>query len=62
MDCKKENMYQLEGRVPLQDAIPLGMQHVLAMYAGNLAPLLVVSGVLEMNMGVKLSYCKMLCL
>lgn len=53
MDCKKENMYQLEGRVPLQDAIPLGMQHVLAMYAGNLAPLLVVSGVLEMNMGVK---------
>lgn len=53
MDCKKENMYQLEGRVPLQDAIPLGMQHVLAMYAGNLAPLLVVSGVLSMDMSVK---------
>lgn len=53
MDCKKENMYQLEGRVPLQDAIPLGMQHVLAMYAGNLAPLLVVSGVLSMDMSIK---------
>lgn len=53
MDCKKENMYQLEGKVPLKDAIPLGMQHVLAMYAGNLAPLLVVTAVLNMDMSVK---------
>ena len=53
MNCKKENMYRLEGRVPLQDAIPLGMQHVLAMYAGNLAPLLVVTGVLNINTNVK---------
>ncbi len=45
----KKNLYQLEGRVPLQDAIPLGMQHILAMYAGNLAPLLVVVGVINGN-------------
>lgn len=45
----KQNIYQLEGRVPLLDAIPLGMQHVLAMYAGNLTPLLVVSSVLGMD-------------
>lgn len=55
MNIKKENMYQLEGRVPLCDAIPLGMQHVLAMYAGNLAPLLVVSGALNMDVGVKVT-------
>lgn len=53
MSCKKENMYQLEGKVPLRDAIPLGMQHVLAMYAANLAPLLVVTGVLNMEMSIK---------
>lgn len=55
MNIKKENMYQLEGRVPLFDAIPLGMQHVLAMYAGNLAPLLVVSGALNMDVGTKVT-------
>lgn len=55
MNIKKENMYQLEGRVPLCDAIPLGMQHVLAMYAGNLAPLLVVSGALNIDVGVKVT-------
>lgn len=36
--------YQLEGRPPLRMAIPLGMQHVLAMFVGNLTPLLVVGG------------------
>lgn len=47
MSISKENIYKLEGRVPLQTAIPLGMQHVLAMYAGNLAPILVIAGVLN---------------
>ncbi|MDU4891025.1 MAG: nucleobase:cation symporter-2 family protein [Clostridium sp.] len=55
MSCKKENMYRLEGRVPLVDAIPLGMQHILAMYAGNLAPLLVITGVLSMDMATKIT-------
>lgn len=54
-ECKKENMYRLEGKVPLGDAIPLGMQHVLAMYAGNLAPLLVVTSVLNMDMVIKVT-------
>ncbi len=45
----KENIYSLEGRVPLQDAIPLGLQHVLAMFAANLTPLLVVVGVLGLS-------------
>ena len=36
--------YQLEGRVPLGRAILLGMQHVLAMFVGNLTPILVIGG------------------
>ena len=37
--------YELEGRVPLGQAILYGMQHVLAMFVGNLTPILVVGGV-----------------
>ena len=55
MSIAKENIYKLEGRVPLKTAIPLGMQHVLAMYAGNLAPILVISGVLNIPADIKVS-------
>lgn len=40
-----ENIYQLDGRVPLKKAIPFGLQHVLAMFVSNLAPVLIVCGV-----------------
>ena len=36
--------YELEGRIPLGKAILFGMQHVLAMFVGNLTPILVVGG------------------
>ncbi|MDD7741071.1 MAG: nucleobase:cation symporter-2 family protein [Fusicatenibacter sp.] len=35
--------YQFEGRIPLKQAIPLGLQHVLAMFVGNLTPLLIIT-------------------
>ena len=34
--------YQFEGRIPLSQAIPLGLQHVMAMFIGNLTPLIIV--------------------
>ena len=37
-----ENVYRLNGRVPLSKAIPFGLQHVLAMFVSNLAPVLIV--------------------
>lgn len=37
-----ENIYHLNGRVPLGKAIPFGLQHVLAMFVANLAPVLIV--------------------
>ena len=38
----EENTYKLNGRVPLRKAIPFGLQHVLAMFVSNLAPVLIV--------------------
>ncbi len=34
-----------EGRLPLKQAIPLGLQHILAMFVGNLTPLIIIMGV-----------------
>ena len=35
--------YDFEGRLPLRQAIPLGLQHVLAMFVGNLTPILIIT-------------------
>lgn len=37
-----DNIYQLDGRVPISKAIPFGLQHVLAMFVSNLVPVLIV--------------------
>ena len=42
---KYTSPYELEGRIPIGQAIVLGMQHVLAMFVGNLTPILVVGGI-----------------
>ena len=39
-----DNIYQLDGRVPVHRAIPFGLQHILAMFVANIAPILIVSG------------------
>ena len=36
--------YEFYGKIPLKQAIPLGLQHVLAMFVGNLTPLLIICG------------------
>ena len=35
--------YEFKGRLPLRQAIPLGLQHVLAMFVGNLTPILIIT-------------------
>ena len=35
--------YDFEGMIPLKQAIPLGLQHVLAMFVGNLTPILIIT-------------------
>lgn len=39
-----DTIYTLEGRVPLQKAVPFGLQHVLAMFVANIAPIMIVAG------------------
>ena len=40
---KTSSPYHFEGRIPLKQAIPLGLQHVLAMFVGNLTPILIIT-------------------
>ena len=42
-DVSTENIYRLNGRVPLKKAIPFGLQHILAMFVANIAPILIVA-------------------
>ena len=44
-----ENIYRLEGRVPVGKAIPFGLQHVLAMFVANVAPLIIIASVAVYN-------------
>lgn len=45
MENKEQNSspYQFEGKISLKEAIPLGLQHVLAMFVGNLTPILIIT-------------------
>ncbi|MBR0145909.1 MAG: purine/pyrimidine permease [Eubacterium sp.] len=42
-DAKVENIYQLDGTVPVGRAIPYGLQHVLAMFVANLTPITIIA-------------------
>ena len=54
MDEKYISGNSLEGIIHLKEAIPLGIQHVLAMFAGNLTPILIVCGVCGIASGSEL--------
>lgn len=36
------NLYSLDGKVPVLKAIPFGLQHILAMFVANLAPITII--------------------
>lgn len=47
----KTNMdpiYELDGKIPVGKAVPFGLQHILAMFVANIAPILIVAGVIKM--------------
>ena len=48
-DVSIENIYKLDGRVPVAKAIPFGLQHVMAMFVSNLAPIAMVCGVAKLQ-------------
>ncbi len=39
-----QNIYQLDGTVPVLKAVPFGLQHILAMFVANLSPILLIAG------------------
>ena len=45
--CSISNIYQLNGRVPIGKAIPFGLQHILAMFVSNLAPITMIAGMAQ---------------
>lgn len=52
---EKKNVtpYDFKGRLPLKQAIPLGLQHVLAMFVGNLTPILIITGACAAGSGAE---------
>lgn len=50
-----ENLYTLDGRVPLFKALPFGLQHVLAMFVSNITPIIILANVVGIEKGVTAS-------
>ncbi len=42
-DVSLDNIYVLDGKVPFGKAIPFGLQHILAMFVSNIAPIIIVA-------------------
>ena len=49
--CDVSNIYNLNGRVPISKAVPFGLQHILAMFVANIAPLIIVAGACHLESG-----------
>ncbi len=49
MQKDKDLIYQLDGRPSLKYAIPFGMQHIMAMFVSNIAPILIIAGVVGLS-------------
>lgn len=45
-------LYELNGRVPLVQAVPFGLQHVLAMFVSNITPIIILSNVVGIDASV----------
>ena len=43
-NADSENLYKLEGTVPLLKAVPVGLQHVLAMFIASVAAVVIFAG------------------
>ncbi|MBQ1948614.1 MAG: purine permease [Treponema sp.] len=55
-NASADNIYKLDGKVPLGKAIPVGLQHVLAMFVANITPMIILAGAcgLDANLSARL--------
>lgn len=44
-----DNIYKLDGRAPVGEAIPFGLQHMLAMFVANVTPVMLIASVAVYN-------------
>ena len=57
-----QNIYTLDSHVPLAQAVPFGLQHILAMFVANIAPIIIVTGAcgLDASHSAMLIQCAMI--
>ena len=48
----KSNLYQLDGKVPIAQAVPVGLQHLLAMFVSNITPIIILANVVGIDSGL----------
>lgn len=46
---EKDPIYETNGKITIRKAVPFGLQHVLAMFVANIAPILIVAGAVKMD-------------
>ena len=52
---RNKSPYDLNGVPDLNTAIPLGLQHIMAMFMGNITPIIIVAGILGFNQDIKIN-------
>ena len=52
MKSSIENLYSLDGRVPVGKALPFGLQHILAMFVSNITPIMILSSAIGLDSAV----------
>lgn len=59
---KIQNIYQLDGKIPIGKALPFGLQHILAMFVANISPIFIVAAAsgLSDSQTIQLVQCAML--
>ncbi len=45
----KDPIFEPNGKISIRKAVPFGLQHVLAMFVANIAPILIVAGAVKMD-------------
>ena len=50
---RNRSPYHVDGVPSLKEALPLGLQHILAMFVSNITPIIIVAGVLNMTSQTK---------
>lgn len=46
------NIYSFDGRIPVLQAVPFGLQHVLAMFVANITPIIILANVIGLDQSI----------